>query len=268
MAGEGAGVWTDPVYLRGEQYRSAGNLSSRQSIYAYQQPRIDLPKSVLDLAAPTGDEVVVDIGCGNGAYLAELLRRGHRGPVVGVDASAGMLRAASLAAPPALTLVADAGMLPLRDAVCSLALANHMLYHLADPALGVKEFHRVLAPGGRLVVVLNAHDHLVELRRAAEESWYDLGLPTYGGFRERVGLEKGEELLRVEFGAICRHDFVSRLVLSDRRPLEAYVRSMFDTALVPERARERYVQGVLDRLEPDSGGVLEITAHPGCFICS
>jgi SAM-dependent methyltransferase len=87
----------------------------------------------------------------------------------------GMLRAALSAAPAALTLVADAGTLPLKDGVCSLALANHMLYHLADPALGVKEFHWVLGPGGRLVVVLNARDYLVELRQAAEESWYELG---------------------------------------------------------------------------------------------
>jgi hypothetical protein len=43
---------------------------------------------------------------------------------------------------------------------------------------------------------------------------------------------------------------------------------MFDTTLVPEGSRERYVQGVLNRLAPDSSSVLEITAHPGCFICS
>jgi SAM-dependent methyltransferase len=56
-------------------------------------PRIDLPAAVLGLAALHGQETVADIGRGNGAYLAELAHRGHTGPVLGVDLSAGMLAA-------------------------------------------------------------------------------------------------------------------------------------------------------------------------------
>jgi hypothetical protein len=45
-------------------------------MYAYQDPKIDLPAAVLDaLDLPSGG-VVADIGCGNGRYLAELARRG------------------------------------------------------------------------------------------------------------------------------------------------------------------------------------------------
>lgn len=56
---------------------------------------------MLDLAALGGSETVADADCGNGAYLAELARRGHAGPVLGIDLSAGMLHAARSRAPAA-----------------------------------------------------------------------------------------------------------------------------------------------------------------------
>ena len=67
--------WNNPAFLRDVQYRTDVNLAARQSIYAYQHPRIDLPARVLDLAAPAPGATVADVGCGNGAYLAELARR-------------------------------------------------------------------------------------------------------------------------------------------------------------------------------------------------
>jgi DNA-binding transcriptional LysR family regulator len=47
-----ADPWADRAFLRGRQYRTDANLTARQSIYAYQHPRIDLQAAVLDLAAP------------------------------------------------------------------------------------------------------------------------------------------------------------------------------------------------------------------------
>src|SRR5262249_17762582 len=83
--------WADRADLRDVQYRTDANLSARQNIYAFQRPRIDLPAAVLDLAGLRGAETVADVGCGNGAYLAELAARGHGGAVLGADMSAGML---------------------------------------------------------------------------------------------------------------------------------------------------------------------------------
>jgi len=259
--------WADPAYLRDSQYRSEANLCARQSIYAYQQPRVDLPGLVMELAVRTGDEVVVDVGCGYGAYLAELGRRGYRGLVVGVDLSGGMLEAAHRAAPRAQLAVGDASALPVRSGTVSLALAAHMLYHVPDPAHTVTELRRVLAPGGRLVVVLNADDHNQELRDAVRQARHEVGLggPQLG---ERVALAAGEEMLEKAFMSVVRHDFVSELVLSRPEPLEAYVKSMIDTALLPERQREDYVARVLYHLPWDPTGVVRIRTHPGCLVCS
>jgi trans-aconitate methyltransferase len=89
-----ASRWTDRSYLTAVQYRTDANLAARQGIYAYQRPRLDLPAAVLGLARLRGEETVADVGCGNGAYLAELAGRGHAGPVLGMDLSAGMVSAA------------------------------------------------------------------------------------------------------------------------------------------------------------------------------
>ena len=77
MAEPSADRWADSAFLRDVQYRTDANLAARQSIYAYQDPPSNLMGQVLDLAAPAGPEVVADVGCGNGLYLAELARRGH-----------------------------------------------------------------------------------------------------------------------------------------------------------------------------------------------
>ena len=86
--------WNTPAFLRDVQYRTDANLAARQSIYVYQHPRLDLQARVIDLAAPAPGATVADVGCGNGAYLAELASRGFAGRVLGLDMSLGMLAAA------------------------------------------------------------------------------------------------------------------------------------------------------------------------------
>ena len=71
-----AQLLTDRGYLTEVQYRTDANLAARQSVYAYQVPKIDLPAAVLDLARLAGTETVAEIGCGNGIYLAELAAAG------------------------------------------------------------------------------------------------------------------------------------------------------------------------------------------------
>lgn len=70
--------WTDRSRLRDVQYRTDANLAARQSLYRWQRPRLELAPLVFDLAAVRGAETVADVGCGNGAYLAELARRRRR----------------------------------------------------------------------------------------------------------------------------------------------------------------------------------------------
>jgi SAM-dependent methyltransferase len=279
--------WNNPAFLRDVQYRTDANLAARQSIYAYQHPRIDLQARVIDLAAPAPGATVADVGCGNGSYLAELARRGFAGRVLGLDLSPGMLdaareRLASVGSPAGSSaagspdtssagtagspgdvalLAADATALPLPDGVADLTLAMHMLYHVPDPSQAVRELRRVTRPGGRVVIGLNGLDHLRELRELVGAVRGD---GRWGRF-ERVTLDDGEALARPCFSTVTRHDFVAELRLTDPAPVADYVRSMSGTHHSADP--ERLVAGVVARFPADPGAVLTITTHTGCLIC-
>ena len=255
--------WTDRSYLQHVQYRTDANLAARQSIFAFQHPRIDLPAAVLDLAGLRGDETIADVGCGNGAYLAELARRGHTGPVLGMDLSAGMLAAARRRAPAAALAAADAAALPVREHAASLTLAAHMLYHVPDPRAAVGELRRVTRPAGQVLVVLNGSNHLRELRDLiAAALQITTSQPPPG---DQLRLDDGQELLASEFTSVTRHDFKSQLRIPGPEPIEHYIRSMISTH--DPRDPGALAAMVASRL-PAGGGQFRVRTDTGCLVCT
>lgn len=114
---------------------------------------------LLELDAPS---VVLDLGCGQGRTVAELVRAGHR--VVGVDPSPTMIRQArarnrdAVATGDADLLLSDGRELPLADECVDAVLTAHTVYFMADPAATFAEVARVLRPSGRFVVVCHVGD--------------------------------------------------------------------------------------------------------------
>ncbi|MFJ4953134.1 putative RNA methyltransferase [Streptomyces sp. NPDC088760] len=101
---------------------------------------------------------VVDAGCGTGYYLAGVLDQlpGARG--LGLDTSVRALRSAARAHHRAAAVAWDVFRpFPLADAVADVVLD---VFAPRNPA----EFHRVLRPTGRLIVVRPTDRHLAELR--------------------------------------------------------------------------------------------------------
>jgi SAM-dependent methyltransferase len=257
--------WTDQPFLRGVQYATDRNLAARQSIYSYQEPRIDLPLAVLDALDLTGAETIADVGCGNGIYLAELGRRGHRGGQLGVDASPGMLTAARAKSPAAGFAVGDAVALPLRDGAVDLALAMHMLYHLPEPAGAIAELRRVTKPGGRVVLGLNDTGHLHEMRTVINAVLLSRGRDSGRMARERITLDDGAELAANSFASVVRLDFTGELKLPDPGPVASYVRSM--SVNLGHDDLDQVVTEVIDRLDFGADGYFRVKTHTGCLIC-
>lgn len=109
-------------------------------------------------------DVVLDLGCGDGAFAAAL--DGPAGEVVGADVSAVALERAALRAPRArLVLLVDGEPLPFEDASFDVAWAGETLEHVADLTGLLADVRRVLRPGGALVVTT---PNLARLRVAAE----------------------------------------------------------------------------------------------------
>lgn len=105
-----------------------------------------------------GRLAILDAGCGTGGNSRHLQRYGR---VIGLDAAAEALHLARNR--PGLTLVrGSVDCLPFRDAVFDLVLSNDVLCHLfvQDDVRAVREFARVLRPGGLLYLQLPAFDRL------------------------------------------------------------------------------------------------------------
>jgi SAM-dependent methyltransferase len=122
--------------------------------------------AILDRAALTGDEHVLDLGCGRGAVLIAAARRLPNGRAVGVDLwsadQSGNRPAATLANAAAAGVAdrvhvhsADMTSLPFPDAsfdVVTSAMAIHNISSAEGRHRALDEAMRVLRPGGRLFV--------------------------------------------------------------------------------------------------------------------
>ena len=254
-----------------EQYGDDRNLVARQSIYAFQRPVMDLWNGSLDLGGLSGNESILDIGCGNGLCLGALRGRGHRGLIYGADLSPGMLQSARPLAGAAPLLVVDAQALPFADNSLDVTLAMHMLYHVPDRRVAIAEMRRVLRPDGVALVVTNSESHLWELddllvECAAAATGIDR-LPIRSSILFKM--EGGADELVASFASVTAHHFVSELVVDAVAPVIAYARSMSTFVADTDRRLDAVLVDFERRVAQiiEAEGAFRITTASGCFVC-
>jgi demethylmenaquinone methyltransferase/2-methoxy-6-polyprenyl-1,4-benzoquinol methylase len=103
------------------------------------------------------EAAVLDICCGTGDMTMALLKHRPKGaiPILAADFARAMLErgASKFDGRGAMALEADALHLPLRDESLDLLVTAFGFRNLANYEAGLREFHRVLKPGGQLGIL-------------------------------------------------------------------------------------------------------------------
>lgn len=174
--------------------------------------------ALLDSLGTVNGMRVLDAGCGEGYLTRKLASSGAN--ALGVDSSRNLIDAASHFVPsgassPAFE-VQDVNDLRLDSGSFDLVVCNHLMNDLPDPTGPIREFSRVLRPGGRLAVLM-LH-------------------PCFYSDRASRGDDQGPGLAYFSARKISQKFNVDGVispaeVTSYHRPLEFYIRSFRDACL-------------------------------------
>ena len=151
----------------------------------------------------SADESLLDVGTGPGDFPARIWALGHRGEIIGLDYSQGMVDKARASHSGVTYLQGDVCALPFEASGFDVITARHMLYHVPDLEAALHECRRVLKPGGRFLALTNAGGNMQAFWNAVMEGLEDN--PAFAGMNDlKTGLayhhDELTQLIRDCFG--------------------------------------------------------------------
>lgn len=134
------------------------------------------------LLTPRAGETILDLCCGTGDLALEINKRQPRCKVVGADFAIPMLR---LAQEKSSTqniewMAADALNLPFPDATFDAVTVGFGVRNFENTRRGMEEIHRVLKPGGRVLVLEFMRPQVPKILEKAFSLWSRVVLPCIG----------------------------------------------------------------------------------------
>jgi SAM-dependent methyltransferase len=257
------------AYFRDIQYRDSSKLTARANLHSrYGTAAMPWFAWVVKQIKWKRDAVVLEVGCGPG-WIWEQARHGVPGDLqlVLTDLSIGMVEEAVERTRASFGdvdgAVVNAQCLPFDDATFDTVVANHMLYHVPDPAQAVRELRRVVRDDGVLIAATNGPSHLHELLEITTEVF---GASARPRFLEPFGAHNGSAILSEHFSSVewCSYD--GDLVCTNADDVLAYL-----VSLPPgERATDDELQRLADavaRALTEGDGALHVTKETGAFVC-
>ena len=198
---------------------------------------------------------VLEVGAGTGELWRHVDRGGLVRDLVLADFSAAMCT--RLREVPAARVVrCEAAALPFPAGAFDTLIANHMLYHVDDPEAALREFARVLRPGGRLAIAVNGRGHMAELDAVAPA----IGRPRLhrDGRVNDFTAETGRAYVARHFAEVTVERYHCDLAVPAAEPIVAYVASWADPPLSEDECRAVH-ELIRDRI--DASGTFPIAKH-------
>jgi SAM-dependent methyltransferase len=150
----------------------------------------ELRAYLLDRAGIERAQRVLEVGCGTGAILGDLVHYAGRAPdrqlaIHGVDNHLQALDRARVNVPAAILTRGDAQRLPLGDGCFDITCCHFLLLWLSDPLIAIHEMRRVTRASGH-VLALAEPDYTAREDRPAE-------LAYVGRLQTRALVEQGAD---------------------------------------------------------------------------
>ncbi len=197
-------------------------------------------RDLLQMCDLQAGQRILEVGCGSG-HTACTVAKEHRAFVVAVDLESHLLertreRAGSMRVADSIALArTDARRLPFADASFSGVVCESVLAFLEDKAAAMKEFCRVLEPGGFLVnnevtfLKPPPGDFLAAIRSAAPKAPGALAIPVNPQDHQRLLEEAGFVSVQIETGDVSvRQDMLEQMQVDGFRALKPFFASIFD----------------------------------------
>lgn len=234
------------------------NASSAWSASDYATNAAFVPQlggAALSLLAPQPGEMILDIGCGDGALTAKIVAAGAR--VIGLDASEEMVEAARARGIDAF--VADAEALGLESQAARFgqfdaAFSNAALHWMLDPDAVASGVFAVLKPGGRFVGEMGGDGNIALLRGGIRDELTARGYPVpeadpqwYPSIEAFTRLYACAGFTRIEAQLIPR---ATPLPTGVAGWVKTFRAGWLDVAAVPREARDEVAGAIEARLAP------------------
>jgi SAM-dependent methyltransferase len=190
----------DVYYTRGVSHMATGGQGFWERLRLHLAWRLDYGESLFDVILselPAGASIV-DIGCGDGAFVVRLCAAGYT--AIGVERDA-----ASLARQRGTALEGSAEALPRELARGSqdAIVFSHVLEHLIDPVTAFATACALLKPGGLVFCEVPNNESLIA--KASGLAWAQLDIPLHINFFTDRSLRRLVALAgaRVKRGYFC-----------------------------------------------------------------
>jgi ubiquinone/menaquinone biosynthesis C-methylase UbiE len=221
---------TPSAHATSQYATTTHNLTARIAIHRYGTNPQDWYSWLEERLPLAGD--VLEVGAGTGLLWTRVDHAQRRLRLTLIDFSPAMC-ARLRKVRGARVVRCDAGELPFCDAAFDTVVANHMLYHLDDPVAALREFARVLRPGGRLAAAVNGADHLAELSAIGVE----IGRPDLAltACQNDFTAETGPRYVARYLTDVTVERYPCDLDVPHAEPILAYLDSMADEPLTAEQ---------------------------------
>lgn len=229
----------DQNYLMQNQYKDSSNLNARMALHKRfsTNPQGWFNWVFSQILSLPDDANILEIGCGTGELWKECASQiPENWTLTLTDLSDGMLDAAWRN----LILIqrgikfekVDVESIPYVDGTFDAVVANHMLYHVPDRKMALKEVRRVLKDDGVLFASTLGENYMREMWDLLERL---CNLKRYG-VTSTFNLENGREQLQEFFPRVELAHYSDSLRVTDADAMMAYIRSMSSAVDLQEDA--------------------------------